>query len=84
MKYCYLEKGITDFVYEQMTNQLSASSGPNNRRHFVKERATHVHYAQQGYAIGKTLKLTSLLNLQKLLSTLTHKCKVSKLIKRKS
>ena len=41
-----LQKGITELVHEKMTNQLSASSGPNNSRHFLKEQIPTVQYAQ--------------------------------------
>ena len=52
-----LQKGITELVHKQMTNRLSASSGTNNSRHFLKE---------QSIMRSRDVQSTSLLNLQKL------------------
>ena len=52
-----LQKGITELVHEQMTNQLSASSGFNNCRHFLKE---------QSNMRCRDTQSPSLLNLQRL------------------
>ena len=52
-----LQKGITELVHEQMTNQLSASSGPNNSRHFLKEQS-NMH--------SRDTQSPGLLHLQKL------------------
>ena len=52
-----LQKGIPELVRKQMTNQLSASSGTSNSRHFLKE---------QSIMRSRDTQSTSLLNLQKL------------------
>ena len=53
-------KGITELVYEQIKNQLSASSGPDNSRHFVEERTTHA----QSVMLSRDKQLERLWNWQ--------------------
>ena len=55
--FLFLQKGIPELVRKQVTNQLSASSGINNSRHFLKE---------QSIMRSRDTQSTSLLNLQKL------------------
>ena len=76
-------KGITELVYEQITNQLSASSDLITAAILSKSaQPTRKALCSVGILNRKDFEINRFIEFPKTLSTLMHKCKVSKLKKR--